>query len=124
MISEQGDRFIRELIYALDWNGNTQNSMANKQTATTKQENELREFISALESKAAALEWRTIESAPKDGTSIILWDQRSPNGTRQSFAMAWDGNKWCSNWAYNNAFITQNQTHWMPLLPPPPETGT
>jgi hypothetical protein len=48
--------------------------------------------------------WRPIESAPKDGTRVLLWD-----GRRQH--VDW----WNHGW-----WNTSRPTHWQPL-PPPPE---
>lgn len=71
------------------------------------------------------MDWPTIETAPKDGTSILGW-----NGDefcicrwyRQSFHKHpkpyWDlGN------GYSEKYARANQpTHWMPLPPPPTVT--
>lgn len=56
--------------------------------------------------------WQPIESAPKDGTRVLVWD----------------GEEWLARWqAYNGGYwdadeyISENPTHWMPLPAPPLE---
>lgn len=65
-----------------------------------------------------AVEWRPIETAPKDGTAILAW-----NEDYISIAL-W--NKACKQWADltdqgigDECAYTDNPTHWMPLPAPP-----
>ncbi len=92
--------------------------------------NESRRFDSALylstqmEAYAAArvreaLEWRPIETAPRDGTRVILvWGGESINGfflNNSQSLRPWAG--WRTE-SMVPAPIGQ-PTHWMPLPPPP-----
>ena len=55
------------------------------------------------------MEWQPIETAPKDGSDILVWD-----GDSVSLAN-WFGGEW---WVLGE-FTLDNVTHWMPLPPPP-----
>jgi len=63
-------------------------------------------------------EWRTIDSAPKDGTEILLWGMCERDGSYY----AADTNL---GWWYEDMWHTRqidegiDPTHWMPLPPPP-----
>lgn len=71
-----------------------------------------RERIARL---AALVEWRAIDSAPKDGTRILL----SRPGTGWGVVIAW----WSESAAlYGDSIgFFRNATHWMPLPEPPSE---
>lgn len=57
--------------------------------------------------------WRPIETAPKDGTDVlVLWDR---GGTMQ-VASCWEGT-WTD--ANDDELIVSPPTHWMPLPEPP-----
>lgn len=66
-------------------------------------------------------DWRTIESAPKDGfidaynchtgeRRVTYWDGANDIDMRMGFASPWRG--WDPNWG-------NGPTHWQPLPPPP-----
>lgn len=63
-------------------------------------------------------EWQPIETAPRDGTVVMLWwpywRSRTVIGYYQSIA-----GTWCSNEALSDH---EPPTHWQPL-PPPPEAA-
>jgi hypothetical protein len=65
------------------------------------------------------MEWQPIETAPKDGTDVLLW---VPDGTYFSLMMtgSYEGEDmgWCDNARGSPGF---DPTHWMPLPPPPTE---
>ena len=53
------------------------------------------------------MEWQPIETAPKDGTRILMWSQKHSSVSYDS---------WADFCRMNNPSFT----HWMPLPPPPP----
>ena len=60
--------------------------------------------------------WQPIETAPKDGTRILLWLEP----TRIAMPFAWQDGRWMGDdYPLNMA----TPTHWMPI-PPPPEGGS
>lgn len=71
--------------------------------------------------------WRDIETAPKDGTPILAWC------VHPHARWATDDKDWCAvvvtQWINHNGGgwtwygMTGAFTHWMPLPPPPYETG-
>jgi Protein of unknown function (DUF551) len=62
-------------------------------------------------------EWRPIESAPKDGTRVMLADMRSVvTGLWNPQVPGWE-----CDWRVGN--YGDRPTHWMPLPDPPPPTG-
>jgi hypothetical protein len=56
-------------------------------------------------------EWLSIESAPKDGTEILVWDGET------WYVVDWE----IDNWFDGLDSLPRNPTHWM-RLPPPPTT--
>ncbi len=65
-------------------------------------------------------EWRAIETAPKDGTNILLGYFPDHGGESQEVAF-WHSihQKWCGRVLLNADGIF-SPSHWAPLLPPPP----
>lgn len=67
------------------------------------------------------MEWQSIETAPKDGTRMIVASEI--NGAMRVFVGGfdphWSGNIWVSeNSRVSSGYIP---THWMPLPAPPPQ---
>lgn len=66
--------------------------------------------------------WQLIETAPKDGTSILGWFPTVDGAHR----MWWNGRHlkaYGSGWIYGNGSGVELPTHWMPLPEPPKEEG-
>lgn len=73
------------------------------------------------------MEWRTIDSAPKDGTwilAIVAGDWKpgvpyAPNVVKWGTSADWGG--WPSGWLAEDdgELIAAHFTHWMPLPNPP-----
>ncbi len=60
--------------------------------------------------------WQSMETAPKDGTVILLWIEQ-PNQEPMVSSGWWGGIEyphWCSHAAEGSAFSDQ-RLHWMPL---------
>jgi hypothetical protein len=73
--------------------------------------------IAELEAKTA---WRLVETAPKDGTWILLgWFELSGQTMRE--VAFWHSTKkvWCQTHRAFGKEIYQQPTHWMPLPEPP-----
>jgi len=80
----------------------------------------------ALDQEKVALPgdgWRPIESAPKDGTFVLLY---SPDSERNPFIGQWiedndypDGGAWWSDCECSGFSIDADPTHFMPLPAPP-----
>ncbi len=78
------------------------------------------------------MEWQPIETAPKDGTLVLLWQKNSFPGPGSAIIGSFrtdqndeDGEPlWLENdyddWSTGYASTPSHPTHWMPL-PPPPE---
>lgn len=70
---------------------------------------------------ATANQWRPIETAPKDGTPVLLW---WPDWTSWPAAGFWyedaceGGNNWKLAGQRSPAYV-KPPTHWMPLVEPP-----
>lgn len=60
------------------------------------------------------MEWLPIESAPRDGTLVFLYEPHSCGGFMFVGVLALDG-----VWRNNLDLEVQNPTHWMPLPPTP-----
>lgn len=87
-------------------------------------------LLAEIDALRAAQQWQPIESAPKDGTWVLLWDARhevAVSGrwwheptmdTPSGYEPGWDG------WSADDDLLvwddpTSQPTHWM-LLPAPP----
>lgn len=73
-------------------------------------------------------EWMPIETAPKDGTPLLLYggDHDSPSDywgeeLPSNIAVAWFCNKKWRYCSYHSGYYGEwvNPTHWMPLPNPP-----
>lgn len=66
--------------------------------------------------------WRTIDSAPKDGTDILVWKPH-----HLVVIARWTGHGYiggpCWFSAYYSAPMPDAPTHWMPMPQPPTETA-
>jgi hypothetical protein len=60
-----------------------------------------------------ASEWQNIETAPKDGTSILVYDAATEFGQR------WDIAWMAGGWRSIRGGLINTPTHWMPLQSPP-----
>lgn len=72
------------------------------------------------------MQWQTIDSAPKDGATILGWSEYMD----EPCTVRWRNNEWESSWdgwevvEYMSDFGTEYRdpgpvTHWMPLPEPP-----
>lgn len=75
------------------------------------------DHLISLARRGAAMQWRPIETAPKDGTPLLLlW----PDAAEKMAVMWWDD--YCGGWMGYYDGINPGRmppTHWMPLPPPP-----
>lgn len=60
-------------------------------------------------------EWQDIETAPKDGTDILGFDEDG------RVVVWWDRNAWIRRG--DDYDIVTHPTHWQPLPPPPKDSG-
>ncbi len=81
-----------------------------------------------------AMQWQPIETAPKDGTPILLgggmWGDDWRDPTERVMVGWWERTKrigefWncCAAESGHCNFPYEMPTHWMPLPPPPSEKG-
>ena len=65
--------------------------------------------------------WQPIETAPRDGTEMLLWDGTNLGvgfRTDTAWGLVFELHNW--EWGHEISFKTVYPTHWMPL-PEPPE---
>lgn len=73
--------------------------------------------------------WQPIETAPKDGTKILVWDQEYKEWEKVTWKENWEGSdfryqfKWCVWLSGEDEVhtVVENPTHWMPLPGDPNE---
>lgn len=68
--------------------------------------------------RAQTADWQPIDSAPKDGTDILVWEP----WCLRAVVVFWDGDSLLNNSAWRvrwDAAPIHLVTHWMPLPPPP-----
>ena len=93
------------------------------------EDNEVKDSrIAELEAEIARLreqtQWRPIETAPKDGSLILGWDNKVMRGKGAACVMLWARNEHTQKheWMnFSNAYRVDNPRYWMPL-PQPPQT--
>lgn len=80
------------------------------------------DLLAEIERLSAGTGWRTMESAPKDGTKIDLWcEDRCSKGLRiPNCYWIVDGMAWAG--PFPQLYGPYIATHWRPL-PPPPNKG-
>ena len=104
-MSDDRTRWIKFAAYLCAYD--TEDDVVREAAATIR---ELADRIKELEAK---LEWQPIETAPKDGTPILLLIKSPRNAIQASFS----GSCWVDCWC---AFVDPYEpTHWMPLPSPP-----
>jgi len=66
-------------------------------------------------------EWQPIDTAPKDGTAILIWPAKSSfyGDDTISYIVRWQDWKGCWIEASGEEYDTFYPTHWMPLPAPP-----
>jgi hypothetical protein len=67
----------------------------------------------------AQLAWQPIETAPKTGISVLLWDEYSSECTIGWYRINHEGDSWRSEYE-----LGIDATHWMTLPNPPKEETT
>lgn len=60
-------------------------------------------------------EWKTIDSAPKDGKPVLLWKKI----TREHYVAAWIHGEHGPGWCTPDGFQIFNASNWTELPPPP-----
>ena len=83
---------------------------------------ELKELRAAIE---AAQAWRPIETAPKDGTLVIVGAPGYASvSARWGWESPWIDGWWCDGHRSDAVGPEFTPTHWMPLPPPPGHQDT
>lgn len=79
----------------------------------------LKDLFRVIDGLVDRLEWKSIESAPKDWSSVILYTPYTDNNTEtfEGYYSCEDGGDDC--WKVANTNLATNPTHWMPLPLPP-----
>lgn len=74
---------------------------------------------------AAPGRWLPIESAPRDGTEVLLalWDGNNPRNGRVLSVGHWHEGMWHNDCPRDKTTELYPPTHWQPLPAPPEEHG-
>ena len=81
---------------------------------------ELESENEALRRKLASFQWQPIETAPKDGANVLVFDSQCgvQVGYLRYFNLHWNiSPQWCSSFGE----VRLHPHHWMPLPAPPKE---
>lgn len=68
-----------------------------------------------------AYEWQPIETAPKDGTCILICRPYFLPPMYKINTCQWEEGVWLSNGCVDDYLTFPDATHWMPLPEPPTE---
>ncbi len=95
------------------------------------------EFLSQLENEALThaiehmkrFQWQKIETAPKDGTTLLIFDNYSNDKSIDGYGVCtarWDYSLkwWIMHQRYSNVISLVNPTHFMPLPDAPQSQAT
>lgn len=98
-----------------------QSACASSATASRSYADQIESMLAAHVEVAEAAGWQPIETAPKDGTVVILFnpDWDSVVSGRWTYSHRHQRELWALS---GDAFIDPAPTHWMPV-PPAPQTG-
>lgn len=74
------------------------------------------------------MDWKPIESAPRDGRDLLLWDERPYIGSwRKDDNVPKDGKMWLDNsyddFSVGYASTPLKPTHWAAIDPPPSDAS-
>lgn len=80
--------------------------------------------LRALTDAVERMQWRPIETAPKDFSDADLWVLHPQHGGMRAANMQWDAarHRW-RDWMGMPLNPGWEPTHWMPLPPPPATEG-
>ena len=71
------------------------------------------------------MNWQPIETAPKDGTEVLVfwpyWSRKPFIAFYSGDVGGWDGER-CLSPTHCEAYAERAPTHWMPLPEPPEES--
>ena len=67
------------------------------------------------------MEWQPIETAPKDGTLVLVWDEDTGGAFAAQFLVEVTGWGNPGEWMDWHGMRLLQPTHWMPLPDPPHE---
>jgi hypothetical protein len=87
-------------------------------------DNAWREALTAAIAAMKQAGWQPIETAPKDGSYVLLYDDRYLHSDTSYLIAQWDGDYW---WGHRTksgkCFIWREATHWQPLPAAPTEAS-
>ena len=69
------------------------------------------------------MKWQPIETAPKDGTTVLVYEGYYKSGDLIHTAQ-YSARQWVVLDGMEGDFMLEDPTHWMPLPEPPPEGAT
>lgn len=76
---------------------------------------ELSGLLASLGRRSPPIDWRPIETAPKDGSRILLWTEVGiPSWGGPQAAVG----RWSGYWSDDNCDEFRSVTHWAPINPP------
>ena len=64
-------------------------------------------------------DWKPIETAPKDGTSVLLWRTNIDGSDGRVTVGSWHETYGGSWWDEGMEYTFDHMTHWRPLPAPP-----
>lgn len=73
--------------------------------------------------RALGPEWQDISTAPKDGTSVLVYERGDICTAWFDEIAAWSNNRQKGRWMSSDEVFTGAPSHWMPLPQPPKEPG-
>jgi len=122
---EEGFDDNEQIADAVEWVEDAANRLAEFEQDNHMQAIKIEKLQAELAALKAAQEWRGMESAPKDGTWVLVID--SEYGDHGGAFVARYTEAFSGSWLINTSHTPHvvYPTHWMPLptLPTPPENA-
>ena len=119
---EEGFDDNEQIADAVEWVEDAANRLAEFEQDNHMQAIKIEKLQAELAALKAAQEWRGMESAPKDGTFVLVID--SEYGDHGGAFVARYTEAFSGSWLINTSHVPHvvRPTHWM-LLPTPPENA-
>ena len=118
---EEGFDDNEQIADAVEWVEDAANRLAEFEQDNHMQAIKIEKLQAELAALKAAQEWRGMESAPKDGTFVLVID--SEYGDHGGAFVARYTEAFSGSWLINTSHVPHvvYPTHWMPLPTPPQE---
>lgn len=117
---EEGFDDNEQIADAVEWVEDAANRLADFEQDNHMQAIKIEKMQAEIDSLKAAQTWRSIETAPKDGTFVLVIDSKYGDHSG-AFVAQYAAEVFSGCWLTSHTPHVVRPTHWMPLPTPPQE---